>query len=115
MWESGGQTGRFLLSCPHMARLLRIVAVNTPHHVTQRGNARQFILSGHAERLIETVTYNNRLQPTSLITYNPTANANILNLAYGYANSAGANNGDVTSFNSTASTRSSCAATPTIR
>jgi hypothetical protein len=35
-----------------MARLPRSVAVNTPHNVTQRGNARQFILSGDAERLV---------------------------------------------------------------
>jgi hypothetical protein len=33
-----------------MARLLRIVAVNVPHNVAQRGDARQFILSGDAER-----------------------------------------------------------------
>jgi putative transposase len=30
----------------------RIVVVNIPHHVTQRGNARQFILASHAERLV---------------------------------------------------------------
>jgi len=35
-----------------MARLARIVAVNVPHHVTQRGNARQFILTSDAERLV---------------------------------------------------------------
>lgn len=28
-----------------MARLARVVAVDVPHHVTQRGNARQFILA----------------------------------------------------------------------
>ncbi len=27
------------------ARLFRIVIVNVPHHVTQRGNARQFLLT----------------------------------------------------------------------
>jgi RHS repeat-associated protein len=52
--------------------------------------------------LIETVTYNNRLQPTQLRNYNPTTNTDVLNLSYGYTNSAGANNGNVTSFNSTA-------------
>ena len=35
-----------------MARLARVVAVGIPHHVTQRGNARQFILSSDAERLV---------------------------------------------------------------
>jgi len=28
-----------------MARLARITVVNVPHHVTQRGNARQFLLA----------------------------------------------------------------------
>ena len=35
-----------------MARLARIVAVNVAHHVTQRGNARQFILAADSERLV---------------------------------------------------------------
>jgi putative transposase len=35
-----------------MARLSRIVVVNLPHHVTQRGNARQFILACDGERLV---------------------------------------------------------------
>jgi putative transposase len=35
-----------------MARLNRIVVVNVPHHVTQRGNARQFLLAGDGERLV---------------------------------------------------------------
>jgi putative transposase len=33
-----------------MARLARLSIVNVPHHVTQRGNARQFILATDAER-----------------------------------------------------------------
>lgn len=33
-----------------MARLARLSVVNIPHHVTQRGNARQFILSSEEER-----------------------------------------------------------------
>ena len=33
-----------------MARLARVVAVGVPHHVTQRGNARQFILNCDADR-----------------------------------------------------------------
>ena len=35
-----------------MARLPRIVVVAVPHHVTQRGNARQVILSCDADRLV---------------------------------------------------------------
>jgi putative transposase len=35
-----------------MARLARIVVVNVPYHVTQRGNARQFILTSDDERLV---------------------------------------------------------------
>ena len=35
-----------------MARLARIAIVNIPHHVTQRGNARQFLLASDAERLV---------------------------------------------------------------
>ena len=35
-----------------MARLARIAVVNVPHHVTQRGNARQFILSCDSERSV---------------------------------------------------------------
>jgi putative transposase len=35
-----------------MARLARIAIVNVPHHVTQRGNARQFLLAADSERLV---------------------------------------------------------------
>jgi len=35
-----------------MARLARVIALDTPHHVTQRGNARQFILESDAGRLV---------------------------------------------------------------
>jgi len=35
-----------------MARLARIAVVNVPHHVTQRGNARQFLLASDSERLV---------------------------------------------------------------
>lgn len=35
-----------------MARLARIAVVNVPHHVTQRGNARQFILGKDEERTV---------------------------------------------------------------
>jgi putative transposase len=33
-----------------MARFARVIAVEVAHHVTQRGNARQFILSGDGDR-----------------------------------------------------------------
>lgn len=35
-----------------MARLARVIAVGVPHHVTQRGNARQYILSDDADRIV---------------------------------------------------------------
>lgn len=35
-----------------MARLPRVVIVDVPHHVTQRGNARQVILASDADRII---------------------------------------------------------------
>ena len=35
-----------------MARLARVVAVDVAHRVTQRGNARQFILSSDTERMV---------------------------------------------------------------
>lgn len=35
-----------------MTRLARVVAVGVPHHVTQRGNARRFILQGDADRRV---------------------------------------------------------------
>jgi hypothetical protein len=49
--ETRGQTERFLLSCA-VARLARVVAVDVPHHVTQRGNARQYILDSDADRMV---------------------------------------------------------------
>jgi putative transposase len=35
-----------------MARLARVVAAGVAHHVTQRGNARQFLLATDSERMI---------------------------------------------------------------
>jgi putative transposase len=35
-----------------VARLVRVVAVDVPHHVTQRGNARRFILDCDADRMV---------------------------------------------------------------
>lgn len=37
---------------PEMARLARVVAAGFPHHVTQRGNARRFILDCDADRKV---------------------------------------------------------------
>jgi len=51
-WENRGQTGRFLIFLSAVARLARVVAVDVAHHVTQRGNARQFILATDAERMV---------------------------------------------------------------
>jgi putative transposase len=35
-----------------MARLPRVVIVDVAHHVTQRGNGRQYILASDAERMV---------------------------------------------------------------
>ena len=35
-----------------MARLARVVAVDVAHHVTQRGNRREYILSSDSERVV---------------------------------------------------------------
>src|SRR5437899_3954356 len=35
-----------------MARMARIAVVNTPYHVTQRGNSHQFILTDDDERIV---------------------------------------------------------------
>ena len=35
-----------------MARLARLVAADVPHHVTQRGNARRFILASDTDRSV---------------------------------------------------------------
>jgi len=35
-----------------MARLARVIATGVPHHITQRGNARRFILQTEAERQV---------------------------------------------------------------
>jgi len=48
--ETWGQTGRFLLVFQRMGRLARVIVVGVAHHVTQRGNARQFILADDADR-----------------------------------------------------------------
>jgi putative transposase len=35
-----------------MARLARVVAIEAPHHITQRGNARQTVFEGDPDRLV---------------------------------------------------------------
>jgi REP element-mobilizing transposase RayT len=37
---------------PGMGRFTRVVAVDVPHHVTQRGNGRRFVLDSDADRTI---------------------------------------------------------------
>ena len=40
-----------------MARLPRVVVADVAHHVTQRGNARQFLLASDCERKEEKLVY----------------------------------------------------------
>ena len=51
-WDKPGTDGTFSVILSAVARLARVVAVDVPHHVTQRGNARQFILASDAERMV---------------------------------------------------------------
>src|SRR5215831_9314990 len=54
-----------------MARLPRVVAVDVPHHVTQRGNARQVIFGCDADRLtyLELLRQHCELYQLSLLGY----------------------------------------------
>jgi len=54
-----------------MARFARVIALNVAHHVTQRGNARQFILNGDADRdvYLELLRENIEKHHASLIGY----------------------------------------------
>lgn len=54
-----------------MARLPRVVVVDVPHHVTQRGNARQAIFSGDSDRLayLELLRQHCELYRLSLLGY----------------------------------------------
>lgn len=54
-----------------MARLPRVVIVDVPHHVTQRGNARQVILSSDADRVtyLELLREYSQLYALSLLGY----------------------------------------------
>ena len=42
----------FPFKAPFMARLARVVVAGIPHHITQRGNARRFILDSDADRAV---------------------------------------------------------------
>ena len=46
-----------------MARLARVIAVEVAHHVTQRGNARQFILNDDADREVYRNLLRENLEP----------------------------------------------------
>jgi len=54
-----------------MARLARVVAVDIAHHVTQRGNARQFILASDTERMVylDLLRQAVQLHPFTLVGY----------------------------------------------
>jgi hypothetical protein len=43
---------QFLISFPGMGRFNRVVAIDVPHHVTQRGNGRRFVLEAAADRIV---------------------------------------------------------------
>jgi putative transposase len=60
-------TARFLV----VARLARVIAVDVPHHVTQRGNARRFILDCDADRIayLNLLRQNIELHGVGLIGY----------------------------------------------
>ena len=48
--ENPGTDGTFSGIVSIVARLARVVVAEVAHHVTQRGNARQFLLASEAER-----------------------------------------------------------------
>ncbi len=50
--------------------------------------------------LVETRSYNNRLQPAQMRTYNPSTGSDILNMSFGF-NAGTANNGNVASWSAT--------------
>ena len=59
-----------------MTRLARVVAVGVAHHVTQRGNTRQFILERDADRFVylDLVFHSIELHCSALIGYCPMSN-----------------------------------------
>ena len=54
-----------------MARLPRVISPDTPHHVTQRGNARQLVFESDADRLLylDLLRTNCQIQRLSLVGY----------------------------------------------
>ena len=54
-----------------MARFARVVAVDLPRHVTQRGNARRFILDSDADRTmyLDLLHQNSKLHGVALVGY----------------------------------------------
>jgi putative transposase len=56
---------------PIVTRLARVIAVDVPHHVTQRGNARRFILDCDADRMayLNLLRQNIELHGVGLIGY----------------------------------------------
>jgi len=54
-----------------MARLARVVVKGIPHHVTQRGNARRFMLDTDADRVVylDLLRYYSRLHSLSVLGY----------------------------------------------
>ena len=57
--------------CIYMPRLARVIAVDTPHHVTQRGNAHRFILDCDSDRAVylDLLVQFSRLNHLSLMGY----------------------------------------------
>jgi REP element-mobilizing transposase RayT len=65
--EGNLRAARFLI----VTRLARVIAVDVPHHVTQRGNARRFILDCDADRMayLNLLRQNIELHGVGLIGY----------------------------------------------
>jgi putative transposase len=55
--RAAGRAGGFIV-----ARLARVIALGVPHHVTQRGNARRFILDCDADRTVYLNLLRNNLE-----------------------------------------------------
>ena len=60
-----GCAARFLI----MTRLARVIAVDVPHHVTQRGNARRYILDADRMAYLNLLRQNIELHGVRLIGY----------------------------------------------
>jgi putative transposase len=59
-----------------MARLARVIAAGVPHHITQRGNARRFILEDDIDRRVylDLLRQGMQLRAVELIGYCPMSN-----------------------------------------